>query len=175
MTTSHWPARLAWALVGLTVLACVGHSMLFLRSSEPLTSESGLSAFPIITVGCVLGAIVGAVIAVRHPHNLIGWHPAGQCAPSSRTGRAADRAERPGAAQPAARDRAGRQRRRPGRADHRAAGVAPRHGCGPRPGEARFPAALRRSVLPHLERLPDQLADAATGTADARTYNKGWI
>ena len=29
MSTSHWPARMAWALVGLTVLACVGHSMLF--------------------------------------------------------------------------------------------------------------------------------------------------
>ena len=35
--------------------------------------EAGLNSFPIITVGCVLGALIGALIAARQPRNPIGW------------------------------------------------------------------------------------------------------
>jgi hypothetical protein len=36
-------------------------------------SEAGLNSFPIITLGCVLGALIGALIATRQPRNPIGW------------------------------------------------------------------------------------------------------
>jgi len=66
--------RLAWALCALTGLACVLHAVFVLGGSEPLTSPtSGLSPFPIITAGSFLGALVGALVASRHPRNPIGW------------------------------------------------------------------------------------------------------
>jgi signal transduction histidine kinase len=66
--------RLAWVLCALTGLACVLHAVCVLGGSEHLTSRtSGLSPFPIITVGSFLGAVVGALVATRHPRNPIGW------------------------------------------------------------------------------------------------------
>jgi signal transduction histidine kinase len=35
--------------------------------------DAGLNSFPIITLGCVLGALIGALIAARQPRNPIGW------------------------------------------------------------------------------------------------------
>jgi len=66
--------RLAWLLCALTGVACVLHAIFVLGGSEHLTSRtSGLSPFPIITVGSFLGAVVGALVASRHPRNPIGW------------------------------------------------------------------------------------------------------
>jgi signal transduction histidine kinase len=65
--------RLAWTLCALTGVACVLHAVFVLGGSEHLTSRTGLSPFPIITVGSFLGAVVGALVASRHPRNPIGW------------------------------------------------------------------------------------------------------
>jgi len=35
--------------------------------------EAGLNSFPLITLGCVLGSLIGALVATRQPRNPIGW------------------------------------------------------------------------------------------------------
>jgi GAF domain-containing protein len=42
-------------------------------SSGLVDKQGGLNSFPIITAGCVLGALVGALVAARLPRNPIGW------------------------------------------------------------------------------------------------------
>ena len=57
-------ARLAWSLLGLTVLLCVlGGLLLLLNGRSPAVFTLAFLAFP----------LVGTVIAARHPHNPIGW------------------------------------------------------------------------------------------------------
>jgi hypothetical protein len=57
-----------------TAVLATAHGVLvvsgYVRLVDP---EAGLNSFPIITLGCVLGALIGALIASRQPSNPIGW------------------------------------------------------------------------------------------------------
>ncbi len=67
-------ARLAWAAFVLTAGLCIVHGVLVLSGSAQLVHPvNGLNSFPIITMGAVLGSLVGALVATRHPRNPIGW------------------------------------------------------------------------------------------------------
>ena len=69
-----------------------------------------LNSFPIITLGCVLGALIGALIATRQPRNPIGLAvPGGSARHSGRLGESGVR--RPGPAGRRARPAAGRPTR----------------------------------------------------------------
>ena len=65
----------AWTMFGLTVLMCLVQTWYVLSSGTPLLDRAGdgLNSFPIITVGTVLGAAIGAMVASRHPDNPVGW------------------------------------------------------------------------------------------------------
>jgi signal transduction histidine kinase len=66
--------RLAWALFTATAVLATAQGILVVSGSVALVDpEAGLSSFPLITLGCVLGALVGALIATRQPRNPIGW------------------------------------------------------------------------------------------------------
>jgi uncharacterized membrane protein YfcA len=57
-----------------TAALATAHGVLVVTSSVELVNpEAGLNTFPIITVGCVLGALIGALVATRQPRNPIGW------------------------------------------------------------------------------------------------------
>jgi signal transduction histidine kinase len=57
-----------------TAALAIAQGALVLSGSVGLVHpEAGLNSFPIITVGCVLGALIGALIASRQPRNPIGW------------------------------------------------------------------------------------------------------
>jgi len=57
-----------------TAALATAQGVLVLSGSVGLVdTEAGLNSFPIITVGCVLGALIGALIATRQPRNPIGW------------------------------------------------------------------------------------------------------
>jgi hypothetical protein len=63
-------ARFAWALVGLCVLVGVVHTWLFLGWS---VARENVVGWPIITIGSVLGAALGALIVTRRPGHRVGW------------------------------------------------------------------------------------------------------
>ena len=66
--------RLAWSMFTATAALATAHGVLVVTSSVELVNpEAGLNTFPIITVGCVLGALIGALVATRQPRNPIGW------------------------------------------------------------------------------------------------------
>lgn len=66
--------RLAWSMFAATAALAVVHGLLVLSGSSGLIhADAGLNAFPLITIGSVLGAFVGALIATRLPRNPIGW------------------------------------------------------------------------------------------------------
>ena len=66
--------RLAWLMFTATAALATAQGVLVLSGSVGLVdTEAGLNSFPIITVGCVLGALIGALIATRQPRNPIGW------------------------------------------------------------------------------------------------------
>lgn len=66
--------RLAWSMFAATAALAVAHGVLVLSGSGGLVdADAGLNAFPLITIGSVLGALVGALIATRLPRNPIGW------------------------------------------------------------------------------------------------------
>ena len=57
-----------------TAALATAHGVLVLSGSVGLVDpEAGLNSFPIITLGCVLGALIGALVATRQPRNPIGW------------------------------------------------------------------------------------------------------
>lgn len=67
-------ARLGWTLFGLTVLVAVCHVVLLVASERPVFSTQVIGdGFPLVTVGAVAGAGVGAVIISRNPSHRIGW------------------------------------------------------------------------------------------------------
>jgi signal transduction histidine kinase len=50
------------------------HGVLVVSGSVGLVdAEAGLNSFPLITLGCLLGALIGALVATRQPRNPIGW------------------------------------------------------------------------------------------------------
>ena len=66
--------RLAWTMFAATGGLAAAHGVLVMSGSVGLVDpQAGLNSFPIITLGCVLGALVGALVAVRQPRNPIGW------------------------------------------------------------------------------------------------------
>ena len=66
--------RLAWSMFTATAALATAQGVLVLSGSVGLVDpEAGLNSFPIITLGCVLGALIGALIATRQPRNPIGW------------------------------------------------------------------------------------------------------
>ena len=66
--------RLAWSMFTATAVLATVHGVLVVSGPVGLVDpEAGLNSFPIITVGCVLGALIGALIAARQPRNPIGW------------------------------------------------------------------------------------------------------
>jgi signal transduction histidine kinase len=66
--------RLAWSLFAATIALLGVQTYFVLASRTPLRSEElGLNSFPIITLGAALGALVGALVASRHPGNRVGW------------------------------------------------------------------------------------------------------
>ena len=68
------PARIAWSLFSATLVLLAVQTAIVLASQTPLRSDDqGLNAFPIITVGTALGALIGALIASRDPGNRVGW------------------------------------------------------------------------------------------------------
>jgi hypothetical protein len=65
---------LAWSCFAATAVLGVVHGVLVLTGTAGLVGpDTGLNSFPIITAGCVLGALVGAMVATRHPRNPVGW------------------------------------------------------------------------------------------------------
>ena len=70
----RWPARLAWALAGLTVLTMVAAfwlgELVFSTGWEPRPSNATLGAVVLITVSA---ATVGALVASRRPGHPVGW------------------------------------------------------------------------------------------------------
>ena len=57
-----------------TAVLATAHGVLVVSGSVGLVDpEAGLNSFPIITLGCVLGALIGALVATRQPRNPIGW------------------------------------------------------------------------------------------------------
>jgi hypothetical protein len=57
-----------------TAVLAAAHGVLVVSGPVGLIDpEAGLNSFPIITLGCVLGALIGALIAARQPRNPIGW------------------------------------------------------------------------------------------------------
>ena len=66
--------RLAWSMFTATAVLATAHGVLVVSGPVGLVDpEAGLNSFPIITLGCVLGALIGALIAARQPRNPIGW------------------------------------------------------------------------------------------------------
>jgi signal transduction histidine kinase len=66
--------RLAWSMFTATAALATAHGVLVVTGSVELADpEAGLNSFPIITVGCVLGALIGALVATRQPRNPVGW------------------------------------------------------------------------------------------------------
>lgn len=65
-----WQTHVAWFCVGLCVAAGVVHTYLILGWSA---ARGDLSGWPILTVGAVLGATLGALIVTRRPGHRVGW------------------------------------------------------------------------------------------------------
>lgn len=66
--------RLAWALFGLTILAGVVHVTLLVLAPEPVLSVEVIGdGFPLVTIGAIAGAGVGALVVSRYPGHRVGW------------------------------------------------------------------------------------------------------
>jgi hypothetical protein len=72
----RWPARLAWALAGLTVLTLAAGfwlaELLWSTGWEPRPSNA-IAVIGAIILVTVSTATVGAVLASRRPHHPVGW------------------------------------------------------------------------------------------------------
>jgi signal transduction histidine kinase len=67
-------SRLPWLLFGLTCLIAVGHITLLILVEPPVFTKRAIAeGFPLVTVGAVTGAGVGALILSRYPRHRIGW------------------------------------------------------------------------------------------------------
>jgi hypothetical protein len=70
----RWPAALAWALAGLTVLALVPGlrlaALLWSSGRQPRASNATIAAVVLVMVSA---ATVGAVLASRRPRHPVGW------------------------------------------------------------------------------------------------------
>jgi hypothetical protein len=67
-------SRIGWALFAFTTVIAVAHVSLLIASEQPVFSRAVISdGFPLVTMGAVGGAGVGAVIVSRYPRHRIGW------------------------------------------------------------------------------------------------------
>src|SRR5664279_1615124 len=66
---------LGWVLLaGTCVLAVLQGIMLFAAFDSLLTYDVLISeAFPLVPIGSIVGAAVGALIVWRYPRNTVGW------------------------------------------------------------------------------------------------------
>jgi hypothetical protein len=63
-----------WALFALTCLLVIAHTAILIISGEPLLSADTVSdGFPLVPLGALVGAAVGAVILSQYPGHPIGW------------------------------------------------------------------------------------------------------
>jgi hypothetical protein len=68
------PWVLGRAVLGLTVLLAGGQVAVAVVSREPLISPHHLAdGFPLVTLACLVGATIGALIVSRYPRHRIGW------------------------------------------------------------------------------------------------------
>jgi signal transduction histidine kinase len=66
--------RLAWALFALTVVVAGLHVALLAAARRSMFSTDVVAdGFPLVTVGAIAGAFVGAVIVTRYPGHPVGW------------------------------------------------------------------------------------------------------
>ncbi len=66
--------RLAWALLALTVLVSIAHVVLLAVSDRSMFHTTVIGdGFPLVTIGAVAGAGVGAAIVSRYPGHMVGW------------------------------------------------------------------------------------------------------
>jgi signal transduction histidine kinase len=67
--------RLGWLLFAATCACAVAQGLLVLTTDVPLWSYQVMvdEGFPLVTIGSVLGAAVGALIIGRYPRNPVGW------------------------------------------------------------------------------------------------------
>jgi uncharacterized membrane protein YfcA len=67
--------RLGWLMFGATCVCAVLQGIVLLGSGVPFWSYDVLvdQGFPLLAVGSVLGAAVGALIISRYPRNVVGW------------------------------------------------------------------------------------------------------
>lgn len=67
--------RIGWLMFVLTCVCVVGQGISLLTSGVPFFSYDVVidQGFPLLSIGAVLGAAVGALIISRYPRNVIGW------------------------------------------------------------------------------------------------------
>ena len=67
--------RLGWIMFGATCLCVVAQGIALLGSGVSFWSYDVLvdQGFPLLAIGSVLGAAVGALIISRYPRNMVGW------------------------------------------------------------------------------------------------------
>ena len=70
MRASRLPARVAWAAFGLVVVLAAVQTWLFVGWSV-IRDDPGV--WPVLTLGLVLWAALGAVIVSRHPRHPVAW------------------------------------------------------------------------------------------------------
>src|SRR5689334_16447820 len=69
------PRRLGWVLLAATCVFVGLQALMLAASGFPMLSRAVLidQAFPLVPIGAVVGAAVGALIVSRYPRNRIGW------------------------------------------------------------------------------------------------------
>jgi len=69
------PRRLGWVLLAATCVFVGLQALMLAASGYPMLSRAVLidEAFPLVPIGAVVGAAVGALIVSRYPRNRVGW------------------------------------------------------------------------------------------------------
>jgi hypothetical protein len=66
--------RLAWILFGLTLACALTQAVLVTMTIDSTGTETAVSSgFPLVTIGTLAGAAVGALIVSAHPRHRVGW------------------------------------------------------------------------------------------------------
>src|SRR6478672_6675303 len=67
--------RLGWVMFVATLVFVVLQAILLAASDYPLLSTEVLvlDAFPLVPIGALIGAAVGALIVAQYPRNAVGW------------------------------------------------------------------------------------------------------
>ena len=67
--------RLGWVMFAATCVLVVAQGIMLAASDYPMLSTEVLvsAAFPLVPIGALIGAAVGALIVSRYPRNAVGW------------------------------------------------------------------------------------------------------